>query len=118
MMSLENQLESNGMDDIREGAAHQLERLVSEVERTVMEMRMVPLDRIVPKLRRILRDISRDEDKEVEFVSNCGDIEADKSVVDYVSEALVHLIRNAVDHGIESPEERTAAGKDRRGMGR
>ncbi|MDU7707242.1 MAG: chemotaxis protein CheA [Clostridium sp.] len=115
MMSLENQLESNGMDDIREGAAHQLERLVSEVERTVMEMRMVPLDRIVPKLRRILRDISRDEDKEVEFVSNCGDIEADKSVVDYVSEALVHLIRNAVDHGIESPEERTAAGKDRRG---
>ncbi|MRM89214.1 chemotaxis protein CheA [Faecalicatena contorta] len=115
MMSLENQLESSGMDDIREGPAHQLERLISEVERTVMEMRMVPLEKIVPKLRRILRDICRDEDKEVEFVANCGDIEADKSVVDYVSEALVHLIRNAVDHGIESPDERTAAGKDRRG---
>ena len=69
----------------------------------------------MPRLRRILRDICRDEDKEVEFISNCGDIEADKSVVDYVSEALIHLIRNAVDHGIESPDERAAAGKDRRG---
>ena len=45
MMSLENQLESSGMDDIREGPAHQLERLISEVERTVMEMRMVPLEK-------------------------------------------------------------------------
>lgn len=115
MMSLENQLESGGMDDIREGPVHQIERLVGEVERTVMEMRMVPVERIVPRLRRILRDICRDEDKEVEFISNCGDIEADKSVVDYVSEALIHLIRNAVDHGIESPDERAAAGKDRRG---
>lgn len=115
MMSLENQLESGGMDDIREGPVHQIERLVGEVERTVMEMRMVPVERIVPRLRRILRDICRDEDKEVEFISNCGDIEADKSVVDYVSEALIHLIRNAVDHGIEFPDERAAAGKDRRG---
>ena len=45
----------------------------------------------------------------------CSDVEADKSVVDYVSEALLHILRNAVDHGIESPEERLAAGKDRRG---
>lgn len=115
MMTLENQLEECGMEEIKEGPAHQVNRLVGEVERTVMEMRMVPVERIVPKLRRILRDICRDENKEVDFEFSCGDIEADKSVVEYVSEALTHLIRNAVDHGIEPPEERIAAGKDKRG---
>lgn len=115
IMTLEIQLDENGMKDIKEGAAHQINRLIGDVEHTVMEMRMVPLERIVPKLRRILRDICRDENKEVDFEVSCGDIEADKSVVEYVSEALLHLIRNAVDHGIESPQERAAAGKARKG---
>lgn len=115
LMTLEMQLEENGMEEIKEGAAHQINRLVGDVEHTVMEMRMVPIERIVPKLRRILRDICRDEKKEVDFEVRCGDIEADKSVVDYISEALLHLIRNAVDHGIESPQERIAAGKDKKG---
>ena len=115
MMSLEAQLEENGMSDLKEGTAHQINRLISEVERTVMEMHMVPVERIVPKVRRILRDICRDEKKEVDFKASCGDIEADKSVVEYISEALLHLIRNAVDHGIEPPEERIAAGKDPKG---
>ena len=80
-----------------------------------MEMRMVPVARIVPKLRRILRDICRDQKKEAELVVNCGDIEADTGVVDYISESLMHILRNAVDHGIESPEERLKAGKERKG---
>lgn len=115
IMTLEMQLEENGMNEIKEGTAHQINRLIGDVEHTVMEMRMVPVERIVPKLRRILRDICRDEDKEVDLEVSCGDIEADKSVVEYVSEALLHLIRNAVDHGIESPQERIAAGKPRKG---
>ena len=53
--------------------------------------------------------------KEAELIVNCGDIEADKSVVDYVSESLLHIIRNAVDHGLEHPKERTAAGKNPKG---
>ena len=88
---------------------------MTQVERTVMAIRMVPVQRIVPKLRRILRDICRDQKKEVELVVNCGDIEADTGVVDIISEAMMHMLRNAVDHGIEAPEARAAAGKDRKG---
>lgn len=114
MQALESQLEQRKMDDIKEGTAHQVGLLIGEVERTVMEMRLVPIEKVVPKLKRILRDISKDEKKDVEFISNCGGIEADKSVVDYISEALIHLIRNAVDHGIESPEQRRKAGKEQK----
>ena len=85
------------------------------MERNVLEMRLVSINKIVPKLRRILRDICRDQNKEADLILECGDLEADKSVVEYVSEALLHIIRNAVDHGIETPEEREAAGKSRKG---
>lgn len=116
MLSLDNELGQRGLDELREGTAHQISRLVSELERTVMETRLVPVDRLVPKLRRIMRDICRNQEKEVELVIQCGDIEADKSVVDYVSEALLHIMRNAVDHGIEDPKERMEAGKNRKGI--
>lgn len=115
MLTLENELESLGLEEIKEGSAHQISRLISEMERNVMEMRLVSINKMVPKLRRILRDICRDQKKEAELVVECGDLEADKSVVEYVSEALMHIIRNAVDHGIETPEEREAAGKSRKG---
>lgn len=115
MQALDSYLGERGLSDLREGTAHQISQLISEVEHTVMQMRMVPVARIVPTIRRILRDICRDTQKEAELIINCGDIEADKSVVDYTAEALLHLIRNAVDHGIESPEERIEAGKSRKG---
>ncbi|WP_455616082.1 ATP-binding protein [Eisenbergiella sp.] len=115
MLTLENQLENLGLEEIKEGSAHQISRLISEMERNVMEMRLVSINKMVPKLRRILRDICRDQNKEADLILECGDLEADKSVVEYVSEALMHIIRNAVDHGIETPEEREAAGKSRKG---
>lgn len=115
MLTLDEELKSRGMDDIREGTAYQVNRLIEEMERTVMEIRMVPVSKVIPKLKRILRDICRDQGKEAELIVNCGDIEADKSVVDYVSESLLHIIRNAVDHGLELPKEREAAGKNPKG---
>lgn len=115
MLALDNALEQAGEDTIREGTAYQLNRLISDVERTVMEMRMVPISSLVPKLRRVFRDINRVQKKEIDFIINCGDVEADKSVVEYVFEALMHMLRNAVDHGLETPEERIAAGKNRKG---
>lgn len=115
MQTLETELDKSGMDEIQSGTAHQISLLVSRIERSVMEMRLVPVKRILPKLKRALRDICRDQKKEAELEINCADVEADKSVVDYVSEALLHIVRNAIDHGIESPEEREAAGKDRKG---
>lgn len=115
MLALDNALEQVGQDTIREGTAYQLNRLIGDVERTVMEMRMVPISSLVPKLRRVFRDINRVQQKEIDFIINCGDVEADKSVVEYVFEALMHMLRNAVDHGLETPEERVAAGKNRKG---
>ena len=115
MLTLDTELEKYGLDDIKEGTAHQISRLISEMERTVMEMRLVPVNKIVPRLRRILRDICRDQKKEADLIIHCEDLEADKSVVEYASEALIHIIRNAVDHGIETPQEREAAGKSRKG---
>lgn len=103
MLLLDEALDQSGLLEVKEGIAHQINRLVTQVER------------IVPKLRRILRDICRDQKKEVELVVNCGDIEADTGVVDIISEAMMHMLRNAVDHGIEAPEARAAAGKDRKG---
>lgn len=115
MQVLEVELEKKGLTDAESGTGHQVSLLVGQIERAVMEMRLVPVSRIVPKLRRALRDICRDQKKEVELVVNCADVEADKSVVDYVSDALLHIMRNAIDHGIESPGERQAAGKERKG---
>lgn len=115
MLTLEDALRQAGQDEIREGAAYQLNRMIGDVERTVMEMRMVPVSSLVPKLRRIFRDICRVQKKDVEFIADCGDIEADKSVVEYVFDALMHVIRNAVDHGIETPAERAESGKEKVG---
>lgn len=115
MLTLDSQLESAGLTEVREGTAHQISRLVSEVEYTIMEMRMVPVSKMIPKLRRILRGICKEQGKEAELEIRCSDVEADKSVVEYMSEALMHIIRNAVDHGLETPEEREAAGKPAKG---
>lgn len=115
LQSLENELADKGLDELREGNLHQISRLVADVERTVMEMRMVPVSRIIPQLRRILRDICRVQQKEAELIVQGADIEADKNVVEYISEASMHIIRNALDHGIESPEEREECGKDKKG---
>lgn len=112
---LEEELKQRGMEDIEDSVGHQIGLAAGRIEHSVMQMRLVPVSRIVPKLRRTLRDICRDQKKEAELVVNCAEVEADRSVVDYVSDALLHIVRNAVDHGIEMPEERQAAGKGRQG---
>lgn len=114
-LTLDSALELNGLTEIREGEFHQVNRLINEIEKMVMAMRMVPVSRIVPRLQRVLRDICKNQDKEVEFTTSCGDIEADKSVVECVAEALQHILRNAVDHGIEEHQVREDAGKPRKG---
>ena len=115
MLTLEEELDRAGLSDIKEGTVHQLNRLIAEVEHNVMATRLVPVKRIFPKFQRILRDICREQDKEAELILSGGELEADKSVVDYLSEALVHIMRNALDHGIEQVKERLDAGKPRKG---
>lgn len=93
----------------------QLERLLKNLEELVISIRMVPFTGIVPKISRIVRDMCRKENKEVDFTVEGQEVELDKKIADNISEPLLHLIRNAIDHGIETPEERMAAGKPRTG---
>jgi two-component system, chemotaxis family, sensor kinase CheA len=88
-----------------------IDRLVAELHGTVLQLRMVPAAQVFRSLARLVRDISRQLEKDVRLVTRGETAEADKTIVDRLFEPLVHLVRNAVDHGIESPAQRRAAGK-------
>jgi two-component system chemotaxis sensor kinase CheA len=95
--------------------AEQLERLTSDLYDKTMGIRMVPIKTIFGKLRRLVHDLSLEMGKEIEFVTEGGETELDKTVIDRLSDPLVHLIRNCIDHGIECPETREIFGKPRCG---
>lgn len=114
MSSLENVLKDQR--DIVEGdIIHQLTRLVRDLGELALSVRMVSFQGVTPKISRAVRDICRKEKKEVAFSVSGQDTELDKKIVDGITEPLIHLIRNAIDHGIETPEVREAAGKPRNG---
>jgi two-component system chemotaxis sensor kinase CheA len=92
-----------------------LEDLVGELQDIVMDVRLVPLSAVANRLPRTVRDVAREQDKQVTFEMDGGDVEIDRSILDEIDDPLLHLVRNAVDHGIEPPEEREAAGKDPEG---
>jgi len=96
-------------------ALEDLHRVAGELQHEVMHTRMVPVGNIFSRFPRMVRDLARDLGKDVEFSMSGLDIELDRTVLDEIGDPIVHLLRNSVDHGIESPEEREAAGKPRRG---
>jgi len=89
-----------------------VEELTGELQDTVMDIRLVPLRSTANRLPRVVRDVAREQGKQVEFEMFGEDVELDRSVLDDISDPLMHIVRNAVDHGIEYPEDREAAGKD------
>ena len=93
----------------------ELDKISSNLQDTVMDMRLIPLKKVFDKFPRLVRDLAREEDKRVDFAVAGEDIELDRTILDEISDPLMHVLRNAVDHGIESPEEREAAGKPRTG---
>lgn len=92
-------------------AAHKLELLVREVQTDLSSLRLVSVSPMFNRLRRVVRDASRRTGKEVELVLQGEETEIDKVMIDALQDPLVHILRNAVDHGLESPEERAAVGK-------
>jgi two-component system chemotaxis sensor kinase CheA len=94
---------------------HLFSRLTSDIHHGVMSLRMIPVKKIFHKFNRVVRDISRKQKKSIHLLTGGEDIEIDKKIADMLSEPLVHLLRNACDHGIELPDERRAAGKPERG---
>ncbi|MDK2973917.1 MAG: two-component system, chemotaxis family, sensor kinase CheA [Methanofollis sp.] len=97
-------------------ALNMVGRSVSDLQNLMMHIRMIPLNHIFNRFPRVVRDVSQHDNKEVEFIIEGGETELDRSVMDGLNEPLLHLIRNAVDHGIELPAERKAAGKSEKGM--
>lgn len=89
----------------------QLARITDEVQRTAMSMRMVPVGQLFHKMSRLVRDLSQKNGKAVELVLEGEDTELDRNIVEELADPLMHMVRNALDHGIESREARVKAGK-------
>ncbi|MBE3669204.1 chemotaxis protein CheA [Vibrio navarrensis] len=98
------------MQDAQDVVAN-VEALVEEIRDHALQLRMVPIGDTFSRFRRVVRDVSQELDKEIELVITGGEAELDKSVVEKIADPLTHLVRNALDHGIESPAERLANGK-------
>ncbi len=96
-------------------AAKGFERKLSDLQKGVMEIRMIPVGQLYEKMSRIVRKISREQGKKVELKFYGADTELDKLIVEDISDPMMHIIRNAIDHGIESPDSRTKLGKDEKG---
>lgn len=97
------------------GITDYVKRLASELRATSMELRLVPMDTLFAKFKRLIRDLAKNLDKEIELRIEGGETEIDKSVIDVLNDPLVHLVRNAADHGLEGPALREKHGKNRVG---
>jgi two-component system chemotaxis sensor kinase CheA len=96
--------------------AEEVERLTSDLRDTTLNIRMMPIGTTFSKFRRLVRDLSRELGKEIELETFGEDTELDKTVIEKLNDPLVHIIRNSIDHGIEMPAARIAAGKPAVGM--
>jgi two-component system chemotaxis sensor kinase CheA len=96
-------------------AIHQLDRVSKGIQKGVMDIRMVPVGPLFARFHRVVRDISRANGKQIRLEIAGEKTELDKRMIDELGDPLVHLVRNAADHGIELPEQREAAGKPRQG---
>jgi two-component system chemotaxis sensor kinase CheA len=95
--------------------AKRINFVTSELQMQVLKMRMIPVEKVFKKFPRIVRNLSRDLGKDVNLEIVGEETELDRSVVDEIGDPLIHLIRNALDHGLETPDERLASGKNRTG---
>ncbi|VVB88027.1 Chemotaxis protein CheA [uncultured archaeon] len=109
------QIVSDHKLDYLEETLASLNRLTNDLQEEIMATRMVPIDQIFNRFPRMVRDLAKKEGKDIELILEGGDIELDRTVLDEVGDPLVHILRNCVDHGIESPEAREKAGKNRKG---
>lgn len=107
-------VDRHGLSDVEEVAVS-MNDLVSEIRDTALELRMVAIGETFSRFRRVVRDVSNELNKQIELKITGGETELDKTVVEKINDPLTHLIRNSLDHGIEMPEQRKAAGKPEQG---
>lgn len=105
------QVATQSADGQLRAVSEEIERLAAELRDTMMVVRMVPIAQLFGRFRRLIHDLARDTGKAIELFTEGETTELDKTVIERLADPLVHLIRNAADHGLESPEGRMAAGK-------
>ncbi|MBU3101480.1 MULTISPECIES: chemotaxis protein CheA [Clostridium] len=110
MVTKNPDLEGLSLDSFNK-ASRQLRKLTNELQDVVMSIRMVPVSMTFHKMNRIVRDMSKKLNKDVELEIIGEETEVDKNIIDHISDPLMHLVRNSLDHGIEDKEERIASGK-------
>jgi two-component system chemotaxis sensor kinase CheA len=92
-----------------------IDRLAQEMQEAIMEVRLLPVSEVFARFPRLIRDVSRKLDKQIELVLEGEETQADKNIIELLGDPLIHIVRNAADHGIESPASRIAAGKPAQG---
>jgi len=98
-----------------ETVTNSISLLAQNIQNEVIEERMIPLGSVFSRLPRIVRDLAKEEQKEIEFIIEGDENSLDRTVIDKITDPLIHMVRNSVDHGIEMPSERETAGKDKKG---
>ncbi len=106
-----SQLASSSSDIALRSVSEEIERLSGELRDTMMVLRMVPVGTLFSRFRRLVHDLARETGKVIELVTEGETTEVDKTVIERLADPLVHLVRNSIDHGLEPPAERLAAGK-------
>jgi two-component system, chemotaxis family, sensor kinase CheA len=109
-----NSAKNEGLGGLSDTVSH-LGRITDQLQEEVMRIRMLPIANVFNKFPRLVRDLAQKTGKDIDLVIKGQDTELDRSVMEEINDPLIHLIRNSVDHGIESPEARRAAGKPARG---
>jgi two-component system chemotaxis sensor kinase CheA len=109
------QVAATSSDTAVKSVAEEIERLALELRDTTMGARMVPIGQLFGRFRRLVRDLSRELNKDIALITSGEETELDKTLIDRLADPLIHLIRNAIDHGIESRQQRIAAGKPTEG---
>lgn len=111
---LEDVSEKNQLAELTEPLT-QVGRITTELQELVLQLRMQPFNVVVQRFPRMMRDLTNELGKEIQFVTEGEDTELDRTVISEIGEPLIHLLRNAADHGVEMPDEREAKGKPRMG---
>ena len=111
-----NQVTSKIQEPELQGVTEELERLTADLRDNALSIRMLPIGSTFSRFRRVVRDLSTELGKEIDLQTSGAEVELDKTMIERLADPLVHLIRNAVDHGVETPEVRKAAGKPRQGV--
>ena len=97
-------------------SSEQIGKIATELHEAIMKVRMLPIKQVFMRFPRYVRDLARERGKEINLYFEGEETELDKTIIDEIGEPLIHLIRNAIDHGIEDPQERNTSGKPQQGM--